>query len=190
MPRSLSSTVLPTGSTASRLPMWLRSWFFSSQRSAISGARRGRARARSGQQIVAAFRVSRLAWDVGWQCAQPCRSAIISGRLWGSGSPTRRSRGLVLPRPGKTPELSRCAAIPVSLLVVDGAEHVDGGVPAPPVVDRFEPVHGRAPSPRARRPRLKVDQLELVGGEERLRECVVPAYTRAARRLLHPVLLA
>src|SRR4029450_1239517 len=42
---------------------------------------------------------------------------------------------LVLPRAAQTPELSRCAAIPVALLVVDGAQLVDGRVPAPPVVE-------------------------------------------------------
>jgi len=56
-------------------------------------------------------------------------------------------RRLVLPRPGWSPALGRCAAIPVALLVVDGTQHADGRVPAPSVVDGFEPVDGRRACP-------------------------------------------
>ena len=50
---------------------------------------------------------------------------------------------------------------PIALLVVDGAQHVDGGVPAPSVVDRFQPVHRRRAGTRARRPGRRLDQLTL-----------------------------
>src|SRR5207249_6292321 len=87
-------------------------------------------------------------------------------------------------------ELSRCAAIPVALLVVDRAEHVDGRVSALAIVDGFEPVHRRRPRAGACRPRLGLDQLELVGSEERLGQRVVPAYPRLPHRLLRPVRVA
>src|SRR5262249_24761575 len=59
--------------------------------------------------------------------------------------------------------------------------------PAPSVGDRFEPVHGRRAGPSARGPGRRLDQLELVGREERLGQRVVPAPARPAHRLLHPV---
>src|SRR5262249_32977354 len=65
------------------------------------------------------------------------------------------ARTTLLPRcglapTGRTPELGRCAAIPVSVLVVDRAHHVDGRVTTLPVVDGFDPVNrlGSCASPR------------------------------------------
>src|SRR5262245_46773989 len=79
-----------------------------------------------------------------------------------------------------SPALSRCAAIPVPLLVVDGAQHVDGRMPAPSVVDGFEPLHGRRPCPSPCWPGRPLDQFELVGGEERLGQGVdAPMFCQA-----------
>src|SRR5262249_3847228 len=62
----------------------------------------------------------------------------------------RRAAGYGLAPTGRTRELSRCAAIPVSVLVVDRAHHVDGRVTTLPVVDGFDPVNrlGSCASPR------------------------------------------
>src|SRR5262245_3158672 len=68
---------------------------------------------------------------VGLLSAARFAAGLLTARLWARGSSGR----------GFWCDWScsgRWAAIPVALLVVDRTPHVDGRVPAPPVVGRFE----------------------------------------------------
>src|SRR5581483_6443794 len=116
------------------------------------------------------------------------RSARLSWHTNGTHSMPLMSYGLA--PAGRTPELSRCTAIPVPLLVVDRGQHVDGGVPTLAVVDGLDPVNGRRPCASPSRPGPRLDELELVGREERLGERVVPAHASLSHRLLHAVRFA
>src|SRR4029450_1393829 len=104
---------------------------------------------------------------------------------------------LVLPRAAQTPELSRCAAVPVALLLVGGAQLVDGRVPAPPVVEwarldlleaRFWTVRGvfwmlPAPHGGPRRAPLRGPRARARGADREARPCACGSRApRAARR--------
>ena len=82
-------------------------------------------------------------------------------------------------------QLSRGAAIVVALLVVDGARHVDGRAPAPPIVHCSERVRCCRSGADARWPGRRLDHLERVMTASR--SILRTASTRCARsRAAHP----
>src|ERR1700722_19662523 len=76
----------------------------------------------------------------------------------------------------------------VVVFVVGGTLVAERGV-EPGAVVPADVLHDRPPGPGPRRPGPGIDELAFERGEERLRECVVPALARPAGRQGHLALV-